>query len=255
MRLSCSNPVRVRNQLIGGPKFLVCLPLVTKNIEELSSQAKKLVNYSPDLIEWRVDAFNKATDWSSCLSALKKLRSICNEIPLIFTFRHQAEGGMQNVVEDIRLSTIEAALASGMIDLVDIEIRSGESSIGRIKKAANLKNVTTILSHHDFNQTPPENEIIDKLRHAQYLGADIAKVALMPRDQGDVLTLLNATYKARAEQVTIPQCTISMGEMGAVSRVFGGQFGSDITFASHETSSAPGQISVRDLQQCLSLFS
>jgi 3-dehydroquinate dehydratase I len=54
--------------------------------------------------------------------------------------------------------------------------------------------------------------------------------------------------------VQVPIVTISMGEEGAISRLAGGLFGSDITFAIGLQASAPGQIPIKDLQMGMSLL-
>ena len=82
---------------------------------------------------------------------------------------------------------------------------------------------------------------------AEKQGADIAKVAVMPKAQMDVLTLLAATLAAD-NALRIPVITMSMGSMGAVSRLCGGAFGSAVTFAVGSGASAPGQIAIGDLR-------
>ena len=91
-------------------------------------------------------------------------------------------------------------------------------------------------------------------RLSQDLGADIAKIAVMPKDYADVLTLLGATLKARTGAVKVPIVTMSMGPEGEVTRVAGGLFGSDLTFAVGKEASAPGQIPITDLRQAMSVL-
>jgi 3-dehydroquinate dehydratase-1 len=47
---------------------------------------------------------------------------------------------------------------------------------------------------------------------------------------------------------------ISMGEIGVVTRIAGGLFGSDITFALGRSATAPGQVSIGDLRQAMSVL-
>ena len=75
----------------------------------------------------------------------------------------------------------------------------------------------------------------------------------MPRSEEDVLSLLSATLSIRREYPDVPLITMSMGELGAVSRITGGLFGSDLTFAVGSNASAPGQIPVSDLRRCLAV--
>ena len=50
------------------------------------------------------------------------------------------------------------------------------------------------------------------------LGADIAKIAVMPRSARDVLTLLSATEKMKHQENPIPIITVSMSAEGLISR-------------------------------------
>ena len=114
--------------------------------------------------------------------------------------------------------------------------------------------VSLILSYHNFKETPSEAFIYSRLVEAQKAGAEISKVAVMPKNYGDVLTLLSATNKARNETVRGPIVTMSMGPEGAVSRLAGGLFGSDITFAIGMQASAPGQIPIEELKRGMALL-
>jgi 3-dehydroquinate dehydratase-1 len=84
----------------------------------------------------------------------------------------------------------------------------------------------------------------------QELGAHLCKIAVMPKDSGDVLELLQAANDFNKEG-DCPFAAISMGPLGKVSRFAGGLFGSALTFASAGRPSAPGQISVEKLRKLL----
>ncbi len=87
---------------------------------------------------------------------------------------------------------------------------------------------------------------MQRFLEAERLGGDVAKVAVMPRDCADVLTLLAATAQADAKS-RIPLISMAMGPFGSVTRMIGGEFGSSLSFAVGEGSSAPGQIPIADL--------
>jgi 3-dehydroquinate dehydratase-1 len=175
-------------------------------------------------------------------------------VPLIFTCRIHAEGGFKKISQEARLKLITASIGSDGVDIVDIEMCNEPSFIETVKKTAKTNNTKLILSYHNFTDTPDENFIHDKLVQAQAMGADIAKVAVMPMDYADVLTLLRATLKARSGAVKVPIVTMSMGPEGRVTRLAGGLFGADITFAIGKTSSAPGQIPIGDLRQVMAVL-
>lgn len=107
---------------------------------------------------------------------------------------------------------------------------------------AHSSGAVVVCSSHDFQKTPDKNELISRMVKMQQVGADLPKVAVMPHDSTDVLTLLAATVDMKNKYFATPIITISMGKLGIVSRLCGELFGSAMTFASAGDSSAPGQI-------------
>lgn len=253
-RLQCRRPVTVGETVIGGAAPLICLPLVADTIEDLLQQARDLMPLAPDMLEWRVDGFGAVSSIDDSLEALTALRNHIGTTPLIFTCRSHREGGMSPIAAKDRLALITAAVATDRVDLVDAELCNGPGFIREVVDAAGGHGVKVILSAHDFEKTPDKETIFAGLVHAQTLGADIAKTAVMPRSYGDVLVLLEATLKARTEALDIPMITIAMGNEGAVTRIAGGLFGSDITFAAGKAASAPGQIPIGALRQAMGVL-
>ncbi|MBU1566914.1 MAG: type I 3-dehydroquinate dehydratase [Proteobacteria bacterium] len=254
MRQQSRIQVTVRGVEIGGPRPLICLPMMAESRIELSKQAKELAAMQPDLLEWRADAYSRVLDVEEILSALGDLRQAIGGIPLIFTCRIDREGGVRHISQEVRLALIEVAIASGNIDLVDIELCNEGEFVASVRRNATAYNCKLILSHHNFQETPGETFIVGKLLEAQTAGADIAKLAVMPKDYTDVLTLLTATNNARNGVVAIPLVTMSMGWEGRISRMAGGLFGSDITFASGSQASAPGQMQIDALRTGMALL-
>ncbi len=246
--------VTVRGAVIGGPRPLICLPLVGDTRAKVLQEAKELVALQPDLLEWRIDAYDKVENINECLSVLQELRSAIGDLPLIFTCRIDLEGGFKAISRDHRLELFSAVMESGDTDIVDIELCNDEEFVRTVREVANRYNVKLILSYHNFKETPSELFIYSKLVEAQVAGADISKLAAMPKNYADVLTLLSATNKARNEIVQGPIVTMSMGPEGAVSRLIGGLFGADITFAIGMQASAPGQIPIKELRASMDLL-
>ena len=251
MRLQTKKPINIRNKILGGSKPLICIPIVEKDLYTLEKEAKKVIQLSPDIIEWRTDYFINITEIEKVIKAIKMLRSIFETTPLIFTLRSHFEGGFQEIEQNNRYEIIEQAIATKEVDVVDIELISGKENIKRIKKATSEKDIPLILSYHNFEKTPDTDFLINKMREQVSNGADIAKIAVMSNTEEDVLNLFYATLKTRREMPDVPLITMSMGKFGVITRIAGGLFGSDLTFRSREKTSAPGQIPVEELEESM----
>ena len=249
MRLQSKKTLKIRDKILGGPVPLICLPLVAGDQDTLLDQATEVCSFNPDVIEWRVDKFEKVLDIDTVLTALRALRKAIGNTPMIFTCRVLHEGGFQEISAEARLRLNKAVIASGHTDLIDTEMSNGEAMVAEMKAACRNTGCPLILSYHNFDETPDEAFILDRQVTAGKLGADVAKTAVMPKSYKDVLTLLSATYTARTEHLDIPIITMSMGEEGGITRIAGGLFGSDLTFALGKASSAPGQIPIADFRK------
>lgn len=253
MRPLSQTKIEVKGKVFGGDKMLVCLPLVSRNKELLIEQAKDICALNPDIIEWRVDFFDTVEDVDSVVDALKALSKVINKIPLIFTCRHYKEGGQKEMSQEKRIEIIENSLKTGCIDIIDVEMFNDTDFLETIKNLVKENDAKLILSHHNFTKTPDEEFIYNKIVEGEKLGADISKIAVMPQSYGDVLKLLNATYRAR-NTVKVPIVTMSMGEIGGITRIAGGLFGSDMSFAVGKEASAPGQVPINDLKKVLDIL-
>ena len=170
------------------------------------------------------------------------------------TFRTKEEGGEQSIGAEAYAEFLRTVLASGQADLIDVELFRGEALLRDICEEARKKGIRVIASSHDFEKTPAKEEIIERLTRMQDCGADLLKLAAMPRDAGDVLTLLSATWEMKEQYAKQPVVTMSMGAKGAVSRLAGEVFGSVMTFGSAGVASAPGQVSVPELKMALEVL-
>lgn len=246
--------VQIRNLIIGEGMPKICVPLVGKTEEEILSAARRAAAEVPDLLEWRADWYEKCSDPEAVSELLIKLRQEIGTLPLLFTFRTRGEGGEAELSGEDYIALGHRAVDSGMIDLIDVELFQGDAAVEAVISRAHERNVAVILSNHDFARTPETGEIVSRLCRMQELGADIAKIAVMPQEHSDVLTLLNATDEMRRNHRDTPVITMSMGAMGAVSRLGGETFGSAVTFASVGQASAPGQIEITELRRILAIL-
>lgn len=248
------NPVIVRNIKIGEGIPKICVPIVGRTRKEIIEESRTLEDIPKDIVEWRVDFYEKSFDLEKVLEVLDELREILKDVPLLFTFRTAKEGGNQTISADEYWKINRLAIESKKVDLVDVEVFSLEETTEKIISLARKNGVKVVASNHDFEQTPSREEIIARLCKMQELGADILKIAVMPQTEKDVLTLLAATEDMVDNHAKQPVVTVAMSGLGLISRLTGEVFGSSITFGTATKTSAPGQIPANELQSVLDLL-
>ena len=248
------NAIEVRGITIGEGIPKICVSVMGISKRDLMLKAKEVVDHHADIVEWRGDWFCDIFDQEKVTAVLPQLREVIGDTPLLFTFRSADEGGEQKVHIKDYVKLCKGMIASGYIDMIDVELFTGENQVEEIVAAAHEHGVKVVLSNHDFHGTPDKEIIVERLCKMQEFGADMIKIAVMPQSTKDVLTLLGAADEMKEQYLKCPMCTISMGKMGAITRACGEVFGSAITFGSVGKLSAPGQIraeELRSIMQCL----
>lgn len=191
--------VEVRGVRIGEGVPKICVPIVGKTKEEILAAAKSFENVKKDVVEFRVDWFEGVFDFAQVENVLKELREILKNTPILFTFRTSKEGGEKEIEPEVYVELNKRAAATGLIDLVDVEAFTGDAFVKEVIDAAHESGVVVVASNHDFDKTPDKEEIVKRLRKMQELDADIPKIAVMPQNKKDVLTLLSATEEMASE--------------------------------------------------------
>ena len=242
--------VKLRNVELGLGQPNIAVPIVGKNTNEILKAATLIKDSEPDIVEWRIDFFDNVLDAKQLKKTGQQLRSALGDIALLTTFRTKGEGGALEISEENYFDVCENVLMGGFSDALDIERFHKEEAVKRIITEAHNRNVVVIMSNHDFDKTPTVSEIVKRLTSMVDCGADIAKIAVMPRNVDDVLTLLEATNIAH-RSLSQPIITMSMGDVGKISRISGEVFGSCLSFATVGAASAPGQIALSDLKRDL----
>ena len=248
------NTVKVRNIEIGAGAPKIIVPIVGKTKDEIIAEAKTFDSIPVDVVEWRVDWFEGVFDFSQVKDVLTDLREVLGNTPILMTFRTSKEGG-EKAIDDKAYAELNLnAAKSGLVDLIDVEIFTGDAVVREIIDGAHAAGVKVVASNHDFHKTPAKSDIIYRLRKMQDMGADIPKIAVMPQNKRDVLTLLAATEEMVTDYADRPVITMSMAGTGVISRLCGEVFGSSMTFGAAGKASAPGQMGVNDLNTVLGLL-
>lgn len=230
-------------------KVKICVPIIEKTYEGIIEMMKKAKCSKADVIEWRADYFEEVNDISRVLDLLKEIKEILNqEKELIFTYRTQREGGLGSTIASEYFLELKTVILSRLVDMVDVEMLSGNELVSYVLNLAKISNVKVILSNHDFESTPRKDVLVNRFKLLQSKGADIVKISVMARCEKDVETLEEACKEVSDIS---PVIAISMGELGKRTRIHAEQMGSVMTFASLEKQSAPGQIPIDELYELL----
>ena len=190
----------------------IAIPIFQKNCRDVIEVAEDCIDKGADVLEFRIDALENPD--------IAEIRSTIEEInfPIIATNRINTEGGSFKGSEEERINILYQCC--DLADYVDIELQCNDEYINKIHDTG----VKTIVSYHDFEKTPDLNEITYIVEKEHELG-DIAKVAFMPQDLEDTLTILAVLSHCK------DTIAISMGDLGSYTRVMASKFDSPITFA------------------------
>ncbi len=224
----------------------ICVPIIAPMRDRITEKAREINTLPVEMVEWRVDFY--AGYEQELLGIVTELKQILKDKELIVTLRTTAEGGEENGSRFSYISLIKSVLEQEEADYVDVEIERNPQEFGEI-----LHNyegsVKVIGSYHDFFATPSYEEIIAKLEKAKELGCHVGKIACMPKEKEDVERLLSATEGMKKMHPDYPIITMSMGELGKVSRLYGGLYGSEVSFGTVGESSAPGQVPCTEMTE------
>lgn len=238
--------VVVNDLVFGNGRMKICVPVCEKTTEAVLDAVKEVKTTPADLIEWRIDYFDE-----DMFAAAPEIFKTAAPLPVLCTFRTKAEGGEREIDPAAYFALNEELGALG-VPMLDLELALCLAHEARAKQAIDAlhaRGAVLVLSSHDFEKTPPRDALVERYRQMEALGGDLPKIAVMPQSQRDVMVLLSAMTEASA--ACGPLIGISMGELGKLTRVRGGAFGSVMTFASKGKASAPGQIDAETLASML----
>ncbi|MEE1113955.1 MAG: type I 3-dehydroquinate dehydratase [Eubacterium sp.] len=232
----------------GIPK--ICVPVTGKDREEIIAQTQEALRSGADLVEWRADYFEQIRDPEAALQIVATMTYILQNVPLLFTFRTAEEGGVMPLNAGEYAEIIRWAAAEPRIPIIDIEGNHAEFDAEVLTTEVHTAGKKVIASAHFFKETPKKGDMMIILDKLERTGADIIKLAVMPSDVKDVLKLMDVTAEkdAATDRLLI---TMSMGELGRVTRVSGRITGSVLTFGTAGAASAPGQIPVEELRSMM----
>ena len=192
----------------------IVVPIMPTSLEE--AQALELSRFAgADIIEWRADFLDKDSILTVAPAIFEKFAGF----EIIFTIRTTREGGNIELTDAEYVALINDVSAIYSPDYIDFEYFTHKEVFDQMLGYSNL-----VLSYHNFNETP-EN-LMELLSEMTNLTPRVVKVAVMPQHEQDVLDLLNFTRGFKAYNPNLEFATMSMGNLGRLSRLAGYLVGS-----------------------------
>lgn len=145
-----------------------------------------------------------------------------------------------------QMELLKVAIDAGA-HMVDIEIEATSAFKTEMAAYAKQKGCIVIVSYHNYDITPPTEELNQLIKECFDSGAEIAKLATMVNSKQDASRLLGL-YDTSQKILAL-----GMGEIGKPTRVMATVLGAPFTFAatSVETATAPGQIAAGELKELI----
>lgn len=215
----------------------IVVPIMPTNLEEAEALDRSRLA-DADIIEWRADYLPKEDILAVAPAVFEK----CVGKEVIFTLRTTAEGGQIALTDEEYVTIIKEIAAIYQPDYIDFEYYSHQAVFEQMLEFPNL-----VLSYHNFQETP-EN-LMEILSELTSLSPAVVKIAVMPQSEQDVLDVMNYTRGFKTLHTDQAYATMSMGNLGKLSRLAGPLTGSCWTFASLDETSAPGQLSLAAMRK------
>ncbi len=222
----------------------LCMPLTGENMQVLENEINEGLGKNYGFFEWRRDYFKDALKTEG--DYLKEICSLVREKALIYTFRNAREGGVSHVSDQVRLEKIKAAIKSGLIDYIDIELDNDPYFLAEIDKMLAGSAVKKILSYHNFKKTPADELLINRLDQMCLNQADVFKIAIHTGSLADLRRLIGLSLDY-GKKTPKPLIVIAMGPLGRITRIAPEFCGGSLSFAAGKKQTAPGQLSYEEI--------
>jgi 3-dehydroquinate dehydratase-1 len=214
----------------------ICVSIATTgDVSLLKEQADRAFLLGADFAEIRFD-FVSSNRMQAAIDAVTGIRS-----KAVFTLRSKDQGGKFAGSEQERIEWLKK-LAEQKPMLLDVEL----DTIKENDELADFLEKTPILvSWHNFQQTPPNDELADILSEMR-IYSNYVKVVTTAKSVEDSLRLLELYESTTGLHPVI----FAMGDAGIVSRILCTIVGNaPFTYTSLEKAVAPGQLTVKQMRK------
>ncbi|AIC14780.1 type I 3-dehydroquinate dehydratase [Nitrososphaera viennensis] len=217
------------------PLAKICASIAAENANDLVAQAKNAFDLGADFVEARLDFIVTPEQVMQAADGIDKDRAV-------FTLRSKSQGGRFSGTEEERVRLLRK-LAEKRPMLIDVELETLQAN-DNLADYLELASIPTLVSWHDFEKTPPNDELADIIMEMR-LYSNYVKVVTTARSVEDSVRLMSLYESA----IGLHPIIFAMGEAGVMTRVLCALYGAPYTYAAVEKAVAPGQLTIAQMKQ------
>lgn len=214
----------------------ICVTIAEESVGKVKEQIKQAFDAGADFVEVRFD-FLKPAEVMTAVDIIGEDRGKC-----VFTLRSSAQGGKFPGTEEERMRLLRK-LAEAKPMLVDVELDTLTAN-DNLADYLELASIPTLVSWHDFEKTPPNEELSSIITEMRIFSTYI-KVVTTAKSVDDSLRLMGLYESALGLHPII----FAMGEAGVLTRVMSVLYGAPYTYAALDKAVAPGQLTLAQMRK------
>lgn len=215
--------------------------LITSIMPETNDEfIQNITNCKTKIVEHRLDGLLEPKNF--------QLKYFDYNYEFLATIRPQNPKAHNFLTENERVQLLKQSIENGA-KWVDIEIETRTDLLEDLLQYAKEKHVTTILSYHNYIETP-DKEILENLVQSMIkTGADIVKCVTTANDYVDAHRMMDIQIKWSNKVMAF-----AMGTLGSYSRVISLLHNAPYAYVPLNKKTAPGQLDIDDFKTILSLL-
>lgn len=217
----------------------LCVPIKAESISELMRQSNLAAKKGADFIEIWIDQLKNHDGFERFIRRCKKpVVVVCKAAKEKGKFK----GGPKDQFKVLRQS---AEMGAAYVDI------SFDSPSRFIRKLPNTK---TIVSFHDFKETPSLKKLEKIYKKAKKYNPAIIKIATLVKNADDAGKLLQIMQKGITDKQKM--IVVGMGDKGKTVRMACAKMGGFMTFVSltDKSKTAPGQFTIEEYKKVDSIL-
>jgi len=218
----------------------LCVSLSDTSLEGCLKVLESLRKDGSEMVEVRADLVSKRGKGSVDDEGMNLLCGRGHGVRKILTCRELLVDGFT----DERRKLLERGIAAGA-EMVDVEFEAPKEYREALLQCAKQHGTEVIISYHNYEVTPGDEDLKTIVNNCFLLGGVIAKIAVKSNSVADSARILNM-YRDQERRIV----ALGMGSSGMITRVAALELGAAFTFValSAESATAPGQLTLEEMR-------